>query len=124
MLLTFLVMAFVFAAVGPYLLTEAMLQIIFPFSLVLCAVLMDVNSVSISLVVYPFALKNVSVDMPELASATCLIKLPISFVLGSIFPFLAAVAMLHVAVPLADVGGPVFKLNLITLLKLVLIDVL
>ena len=124
MLLALLVMAFILAAVGPYLLTEAVLQIVFPFTFVLCTVLMDVNSVPIGLVVYPFAFKNIAIDMPELASAACLIKLPISFVFRSILPLLAAVAMLHVSIPLAYVGGPIFKLNFIALLKLVFIDVL
>jgi hypothetical protein len=79
---------------------------------------MDVDTVSISLVVYPFAFKDIAIYMPEFSSATSFIELPIALILGSIFPLLASVAMLHVTKPLSYVSSSIFKLYFISLLQL------
>jgi hypothetical protein len=118
MLLALLVVTFVFTSVGPYLLSESMLQVVAPLTLVLCSVLMNVNAVAVGLVVDPFAFENVSVDMPEFAPSAGLIEFPVAFVLGPVLPLLAPVAMLHVSVPLTDICRPIFELDLVPLLQL------
>ena len=97
MLFAFMVVALVHGVVGPNLLSVAVLKVIFPLSLVSCPILMDINAIAVSLVVKPFSLEDVAINVPELALAARLVEPPVAFVLGSVLPNLDSVAVLHVA---------------------------
>jgi hypothetical protein len=79
---------------------------------------MNVNTVTISFIIYPFSFENVTVNVPELASTARFVELPVAFILGSVFPFLASVSMLHISIPLSSVSGSIFELNSVPLFQL------
>jgi hypothetical protein len=81
---------------------------------------MNVDSVSVGLIILPLPLKDVSIDMPEFTLATSLIETPISFVTSAIGPNLNSVTVLHVPEPLPFINGPILKDNLSTLFELLL----
>jgi len=123
-LLSFNVVTFVLRIVRPDFFAEAMLEIILPVSFVPCAVLVDVDTVAVCFVVEPLTFEDVSIDVPELAMTACFVEPPVAFVFGAILPDLHSVAVLHVAEPLASVGGSILEVDLATVLKLALVDLI
>ena len=70
---------------------------------------MNVNAIAVSLVIEPFALKHITVDVPEFAATTRFVQSPEAFVAGTIGPDLNSEPMLHVAEPLTFVYSSVFE---------------
>lgn len=105
------------AAIGPYFLTGTMLEVMLPIALVPCSVHVSVNAITISFILEPFALKYITVNVPELPTTACLIELPEAFVACAIRPYLDTEAMLHVAKPLPFVHSAVFEYNVTPLLN-------
>jgi len=97
MFLSFNIVTLVLAVVGPDFFAESMLEVVFPLSFVAGTILMHVNSVAIGLVIEPFSLKNITINVPELAVTAGLIETPVSFILCAIFPNLLSVAVLHIS---------------------------
>ena len=124
MLLSFVIAALIHRVVSPDLLALAVLQVILPLTLVAGAILMNIDTVAVGLVIKPFALEDVAVHVPELAVAASLIEAPMSFIFGTILPDLHAVAVLHVTEPLASVSRSILEVNFTALLELGFIDVL
>ena len=58
---------------------------------------MNVDTVSVSLIVKPFAFKDIAVNMPKFTLTAGFIKPPISFVFGTVFPDLDTVTVLEIA---------------------------
>jgi hypothetical protein len=55
----------------------------------------DVDAEAIGLVVFPVALIDVAISMPELSLAISFIELPFSFIFGAIWPYLGTWTMSH-----------------------------
>lgn len=124
MLLALMIATFVFRVIGPDLLAFTVLQIVLPLAFVAGTVLVHVDAPAIRLIVEPLSLEDITVDVPEFAVTTGLVKTPVALVLGTVFPDLHAVAVLHIAEPVTSIGGAILKVDLSTLLKLRLIDIL
>jgi hypothetical protein len=124
MLLSFMIATLIFRVVGPDLLAFAVLQIVLPLALVAGTVLMYIDTPAVSLVIEPFAFKDITIDVPEFTVTAGLVESPMALVFGTVLPDLNAVAMLHVSEPVTGVSGTVFEVNFSTLLKLRFIDVL
>jgi hypothetical protein len=101
-----------------------MLQIIPPFTFIPGSVLMDINSISIGLVVKPFSFENVAINVPELAMSASLIESPMSLILSSVLPNLNSISMLHISEPLASVGCSIFEVNFSSLIELSFINII
>ena len=97
-----------------------MLQVVFPVALVPGSVHVDINTIAVGLVIIPLALKDVAINVPELALAACLVEPPIPFVAGTIRPDLHTIAMLHVAKPLPLVHSSVLEDDFALILQLML----
>lgn len=64
----------------------AILEIVFPLSLIFCTIHMNVNTLSIGFVIPPLPLVDVSVYVPELAMAACFVILPLALVTSPVRP--------------------------------------
>jgi len=85
--------------------TLAVLLIVFPVAQITGTFGVQILTVTVSLVVEPHALVDVSICMVELAHAASLIELPLTFVTGLIAPNDASSSMTHAALPLSRVHG-------------------
>lgn len=124
MLLSFVIATLVHRVVSPDLLALTVLEIVLPLAFIACAILMDVDSIPVGLIIKPLALEDVAVHVPELAVTTGFIEAPVAFVLSTVFPDLHAISVLHVTQPLSGVSGTILEMDFSALLELRLIDVL
>ena len=92
MLHSVLVVAFILCAIGPSLLTFALLDIIHPLSFVPAAVHMGVDANPTSLISFEVADVNVSFSVPKGPLAFSLVVEPVALVNSSINPLLDAEA--------------------------------
>jgi hypothetical protein len=53
-----------------------MLEIVLPFSLVFCTVYVDIHSISIGFIVFPFPFKDISINMVKLPFTASLVVFP------------------------------------------------
>ena len=109
MLLPFGVVAFVFRPICPGLNTIAILQVVFPVSLVPGSVCMQVYPISIRLIELPLSFKDVSIYMVEDSLSVSLVVFPKALVLSPVRPNLNSIAMPLVPFPLPIVDCSVLK---------------
>ena len=64
---------------------------------------MNVDSLSVSFIIHPVALIDISIDMSELSESMGSIVFPISFIAGSVGPDLLSVAVSEATDPLTSV---------------------
>ena len=123
MLFALVVESFVHGVVRPDFFSLPMLKVISPLALIPCAVLVDVNAVTIGLVIEPLPLEDVAVDMPEFSVSAGLIEPPMALILCAIFPNLDSVSVFHIAEPLTCVSGPIFEVNFASLIELCFVNI-
>jgi hypothetical protein len=70
---------------------------------------MNIDTPSMSFVLFPTTVEDVPISMPKLPPAMCLVIFPSPLVLGSIRPYLHSVTMTLVFLPLALVHCAVIK---------------
>lgn len=70
---------------------------------------MNVDTVSICLIVYPVSLINIPIDVDELALSVSSVVFPVSFVTSPVWPDLFAVPISESADPLAEEGRTSLK---------------
>ena len=121
MLLSLVIAALIHRIVSPDLFSLTMLEIVLPLTFVSCAVLVNIHTVAVGLVVEPLALEDIAIDVPELALAARLIEAPVALILGAVLPDLHTIAVLQVAEPLAHVSRAIFEMNFWSLFELRLI---
>ena len=105
-------------AISPAFLSMAVLQVILPLAFIPGAVHMDVDSVSVCLVVHPIALVDIAVDVNELALAVCSVVLPVAFVTGTVGPNLFSEAISEASDPLSIVSSACFEYVSVSLFPL------
>lgn len=86
-----------------------MLEIVAPLSIILSAIDVGIDALSIGLVVNPVSLVDVTVHVPEDTLSVGPVVLPLALVLGAIGPDLGAVAISEATDPLTLVRGSVLK---------------
>ena len=80
-----------------------MLQIIHPLSFIASAIHMDVDALTVGLIIDPIAFVDIAVNVGELAEAMCPVILPISFITSTIGPDLNAKTVTETTDPLARI---------------------
>jgi hypothetical protein len=95
--------------VCPSFYTSAMLQIIFPFALIHCAIYMFVNARAISFIVGPESIVYITVNVNEFTFPMGSIFAPLSGVLCSIRPCLLSKPVSKSALPLASINCARFE---------------
>ncbi len=103
------VIAFVPRIISPLFDSFAVLQVIFPFSLVFCTVHMLVDSLSVGFVICPVSFIDISIHVSEFAFSMGPVLNPIAFILSTIRPDLVAKAISKAAFPLTSVYSTSFK---------------
>ena len=105
-------LSFIVASVFPFFYPQTMLSVILPLAFILALPSWlislsraDVNSLSVGFVSMPVAYVDITIDMSELAVASCSSKLPVSFVLSTVYPIHSAFAISEASVPVTDVFG-------------------
>lgn len=78
---------------------------------------MNVDAESIGLVIFPLALVDVAIRVPELASAVSLVLAPLTFVLGTIRPDLNTRSMSHSIFEVALVDCTILENQLVNELE-------
>jgi hypothetical protein len=91
------IIPYVCAAIWPFRLTLATLNVVQPNTFVNCSVLTCVDAIAIWFVVYEITLKNVAISVPKCALALRPVVDPIPLVLGPINPSLNTVPMSYAA---------------------------
>ena len=124
MFFALVVRAFIPRVISPNFFALSVLEIVFPFTLIASSILMNIDAISIGFVVEPFTFEHVSIDMPKLSVAASLIESPVAFVLGTVFPNLDSIAVLHVSEPLSSVSGSILEEDLSLLLELGFINII
>jgi hypothetical protein len=69
------------------------LEIIFPEAFILCAIYMNVDAKSVSLVIFPLSFIDITICVPELTLTVGLVLSPFTFILGTIGPDLGTWTM-------------------------------
>jgi hypothetical protein len=87
----------------------AMLKIVFPLTFILSSIYMNVDTVSIRLIVDPVSLINIPIDVDELALSVSSVVFPVSFVTSPVWPDLFAEPISEATDPLAEEGRTSFK---------------
>ena len=105
MLATKSIITFVPGLISPSLYTVAMLQVVLPHALVLRTIHVLVDSASISFIVSPVSIIDVTVNMNESTLAMSSVFSPLARVLGTITPSLLSEAIAETTLPLACVDG-------------------
>ena len=105
------IVSLVLRSISPFLVPIAVLLIIVPLSGVGGAVLVEVDSPSLSLVVEPLSLVDISSCLDEATLSVGHVLGPVAFIEGPIFPDLPAHASPFALFPLAVVDCPVVELN-------------
>lgn len=70
---------------------------------------MDVDSIAVCLIFFPFSVVNVSVSVPELSFAVCFVVSPRALVFSSVRPYLDARPVSHSVFQISFVNGTVLK---------------
>ena len=117
MFLAFLVIPLVAGSISPCLYAITVLQIIFPVAFVFSSIDVGIDSLPIGLVVLPLPIKDVTIDMPELALTMSLVVDPFTLIACTIWPHLDAVAVAYIPLPLAFVDGTILESVLLSILK-------
>lgn len=110
MLSTKSILSFIMRFVSPSLDTLTMLEIIFPFALVLCSIYMSVGSKSICLVICPISIIYVTIYMNKLASSMCTVFSPFTNILCTIRPGLLTMTITETTFPLTSIDCSCFEL--------------
>jgi len=76
----------------------------------------SVDSIALSFIVDPLAVKHVAIYVPEFTLAASFVLTPVSFIASSIRPNLDAVAVFESAHPLSAVDSSILEDNIIPLL--------
>lgn len=108
MLFSFLVITLIFRAICPCFYTPSILQVILPIAFILGPVLMSIHAITISFIIFPFAVKNVSINMPKFTLSMSLVFSPLAFITSTIRPYLNTVPISHFVEPLSfisKIGG-------------------
>jgi hypothetical protein len=87
----------------------AMLKIVFPLTFILSSIYMNVDTVSIRLIVDPVSLINIPIDVDELALSVSSVVFPVSFVTSPVWPDLFAEPISEATDPLAEESRTSFK---------------
>jgi len=98
MFLAFHIVALVTSTIGPGFDTLAVLLILFPVSLVSCAIEVAVYAESMSFVILPIAIIDISVSMDESPLSVGFVFLPPPFIEGAIRPDLDATSLSDLSV--------------------------
>ena len=114
-------LSFIVASVFPLLNPQSMLSVISPLTLILtlpCWLISlsraDVNTLSVGFVSMPVAYVDITIDMSELAIASSSPKLPVSFVLSTVYPTHSSFAISETSVPVTDVFGSTAGIGVIS----------
>lgn len=83
----------------------AVLEVVFPLALVLSSVHMNVDTVTICLIVHPVSLINIAIDVDELPLTVRSVIFPVAFVACTIRPNLFAESITKAANPLPQVSS-------------------
>lgn len=105
MLFTSEVLAFVEGHVSPTLLAMAVLEVVFPLALVLSSVHMNIDTVTICLIVHPVSLIDIAIDVDELPLTVRSVIFPVAFVACTIRPDLFAESITEASNPLPQVSS-------------------
>ena len=84
---------------------------------------MNIDTVPVSFIIEPFALKHIAINVPKLPASTCFIVFPKSFISRSIWPCLYAKAMFHLPKPLSFVHCSILKDNIPAFLDCIILSV-
>ena len=106
-----MVLTIVDSTVGPCLKTEAVLLVILPLADVLGAVGMSVGSMTVGLIVNPFAFINVTICVEELTEAIGFAVAPVTLVAGAIEPVLLTLAVTDTVQPFAFVDRTAIQVD-------------
>jgi hypothetical protein len=117
MFLAFFVIPLVAGSISPGLYAITVLQIIFPVAFIFSSIDVGVDSVPVGLIVLPLPIKDVTIDMPELALSMSLVVDPFALIACSIWPHLDAVTVADIPLPLAFIDGTILESVLLSILK-------
>ena len=98
------VKSLIYASISPCLLPLAMLNVIFPLTLVSCAIHVDIHTVSVSFIIDPVSLVYISIYMNEFSMTMCAVVSPLALVASAVRPNLHTVAVSETSDPLALVS--------------------
>ena len=101
MLFPCLVLPLIHGSICPGFFTLAVLEIVFPLTLIACTIHMNISSETIRFVVDPVALVDVSVDMNELSMPVGPVVFPLTLIASTIRPHLHSVPVTEPTYPLA-----------------------
>ena len=101
---TLRVLTFIKGAIRPCLDPTAMLFVVLPLADVPCAIDVLVNSFTVSFIVCPFTLVDISGGMYKLSLATDLTVFPAAFIVGAVIPMLFSKSVFFTVFPLAIVN--------------------
>ena len=87
-----------------------MLQIVFPKSLVLSTVDVLIDSTSISLVIGPVTIINISVNMDESTLTVCSVFSPFTGIFSTVWPGLLSKSVTEASFPLTSIDSTSFEL--------------
>lgn len=90
-------------AITPFLNTIALRLVVVPWALVIATIFADVTTDSLGLVGFPVALVGVALDVGEFALAVCHIFWEVTFICGTIWPYLFAVAFTDVVLEISHI---------------------
>ena len=114
-------LSFIVASIFPFFYPQTMLSVILPLAFILtlpCRLISlsraDVNSLSVGFVSMPVAYVDITIDMSELPIASCSSKLPVSFVLSTVYPIHGSFAISETSVPVTDVFGSTAGIGVIS----------
>ena len=85
----------------------AVLLIIKPLTLVVCAIGVRVRAHALGLIIDPLSLIDVTIRVHQLALTVCLIVTPLAFITTAIGPELRAHAITHTVQPLTSVSSTI-----------------
>src|SRR5688572_13250547 len=87
----------------------AMLQVVYPFSFILCSIQVRIDSITMRFIFMPFSIIHVTICMPEFASTIGFVVPPVTLILGPVRPYLHPVPLSVTIFPLTLVDGTTFK---------------
>ena len=99
-----------------------MLEVIKPFAIVFGSVVVNIGASSACLIILPFSLVYITVDMDELAPTCGFAIAPLPFIPCSIRPNLHSVPMPHIAKPVTSVNHSILESNWFSPLDVTLVD--
>jgi hypothetical protein len=109
MLSTLVVQAFIAGSIRPALISEAMLLVFKPLTLVLRSIQMSISALTVCLIIDPLSFISVSVRMIEFTVASRTILLVVAFVAGAVRPLLHTKTVALISYPFTSVYTTVGK---------------